>query len=305
MGRKGVLVVGSANMDLVVTAGSFPEAGETVFGSSFGMFPGGKGANQAVACAKLGGKVTFIGKMGHDVFRERLTRSMRHDGVLVNGVAVDAKAPTGIALITVDIAGQNKIVVVSGSNMLLRPADIEERRAAFNNIRVLLLQLEIPIATVRKAAMLAREKGVTVILNPAPARRLPRTLLGLVDYLTPNQTELHQLSGLPVNSTASIASAARSLLAAGVKHVIVTLGRQGSLLVDRDCVKLFPAYDVKAVDTTAAGDAFSGALAFGLASGRSYLDAIPFANAVAALCVTRVGAQGSMPTMKELQSFID
>ncbi len=302
--RNGILVVGSANMDMVVKTRRFPDPGETVFGGEFGMFPGGKGANQAVCCAKLGGKVTFLGKMGTDVLGEKLARSMRKDGVRLGHLKIDPKESTGIALITVDGRGQNEIVVVSGSNMNLLPADIDRENSVFREIGVVLLQLEIPLPTVMRAVRLAQERGVTVILNPAPARRLPAALLRMVDYLTPNETELEQLSGMKCSGNGDIHRAASTLLRAGVRNVLVTLGAKGCLLVNCEGPKFFPSHRVKPVDTTAAGDAFNGALAFSLAAGKGLEEAIPFANAVAAFSVTRMGAQCSMPTRREIRDFL-
>ena len=304
MAREGVLVVGSANMDMVVSTSRFPRPGETVLGRSFAMFPGGKGANQAVACAKLGGNVTFIGRMGKDVFRDRLFASMRGDGVKLRRVTIDPSLPTGIAVITVDSTGQNQIMVASGSNMALLPADIDRHKAAFGEARVLLVQLETPLPAVQRAVALAKQKKLTVILNPAPARRLPKSLLNMVDYLTPNENELSVLSGLPVSGLASAERAARKLMAGGVSSVIVTLGAKGCMAVTARGSRIFPSYKVHAVDTTAAGDAFNGALAFGLAAGLSLEAAVPFANGVAALSVTKMGAQSSMPGMKEVRTFM-
>lgn len=304
MVRKGILVVGSANMDMVVKTRRFPGPGETVFGGEFGMFPGGKGANQAVCCAKLGGNVTFLGKMGKDVLGEKLARSMRKDGVRLGRLKIDPKEPTGIALITVDGRGQNEIVVVSGSNMKLLPADIDREKSVFRRIGVVLLQLETPLPTVARTVHLAREGGVTVILNPAPARHLPAALLRMVDYLTPNETELEQLSGVKCSGNGNIHSAASTLLRAGVKNVLVTLGAKGCLLVNGEGPRFFPSHRVQPVDTTAAGDAFNGALAFSLAVGTALEEAIPFANAVAAFSVTRMGAQSSMPTRREIRNFL-
>lgn len=304
MVREGVLVVGSANMDMVVSTARFPRPGETVLGRSFAMFPGGKGANQAVACAKLGGNVSFIGRMGKDVFRDRLLASMRRDGVRLRRVTIDPALPTGIALITVDGTGQNQIIVASGSNMALLPADIDRHRAAFDGARVLLVQLETPLPAVQRAVVLAKRRKLAVILNPAPARRLPKSLLRMVDYLTPNESELSVLTGLQVDGISSAERAARRLLAGGVKSVIVTLGAKGCMTVAPEGSRIFPSYRVKPVDTTAAGDAFNGALAFGLAAGLSLEAAVPFANGVAALSVTRMGAQSSMPTMKEVRDFL-
>jgi ribokinase len=303
MRNDAILVVGSANMDLVVKAHRFPVPGETMLGGAFGMFPGGKGANQAVACAKLGGNVSFLGNLGRDVFGDKLKKGMHDDGVNVARVRRDPLHPTGIALITVDADGQNEIIVASGSNMTLRPADMDRDRSLFTAIRVLLLQLEIPVETVVRAARIAHAQGAEVILNPAPARSLPYSLLRLVDFLTPNETELGQLTDTRISGKASIREAARKLLRIGVRNVLVTMGSNGCLLVNDEVCKPFPARRVKAVDTTAAGDAFNGALAVSLARGETLEEAIPFASDVAACSVTRMGAQSSMPTMREVKRF--
>lgn len=290
-------------MDMVVSCNQFPRPGETILAGDFGMFPGGKGANQAVAAAKLGGDVYFLCKMGQDVFRENLMKSLRQDGVRLDYVLTDAEAPTGIALITVNCDGQNQIVVVSGSNMKLAPDDVRDHRDVFGRVGVLLLQLEIPVDTIEAAVGLAQAQGATVILNPAPARALPDTLLRQVDFLTPNESEAELLTGVAVHDEASAARAGRQLLARGVGHVLVTLGERGVLLVTPEGERHFPAHVVQAVDTTAAGDAFNGALACALAEGRALDEAIAFANTVAAFSVTRRGAQPSMPTPEELASF--
>lgn len=300
MSRNAILVIGSANMDLVVSTQRFPQPGETLFGNKFGMYPGGKGANQAVAAAKLGGEVYFLGKMGNDLFRERLCVGMRNDGVQLDHLLIDPNESTGMALITVDSNGQNEIVVVSGSNMNLSPADIVSKRALFAVAKIVLLQLEIPLDTVTQSARLAKEHGATVILNPAPARELPQELLRLVDYLTPNETEAELLTKQAVHDQTSAQTAAMKLLAQGVKNVILTLGEKGALLVNHEKAELFPAKKVQAVDTTAAGDAFNGALAFSLANDKTVEEAIRFANTVAAYSATKMGAQSSMPTMKDV-----
>jgi ribokinase len=298
---RRILVVGSANMDMVVTTRRFPMPGETVFGGSFGMVPGGKGANQAVSAAKLGGRVTFVGRMGKDLFRENLSASMRRDGVEMKKVIVDPKEPTGTALITVDGSGQNEIVVVSGSNMRLSSADIFRKRGLFRRFSILLIQLEVPVPTVAMAALLAQKSDTTVILNPAPARPLPKSLLRKIDYLTPNETELRQLTGVSGSGRHSAVLAARKLLGQGVGNIVVTLGARGAMLVNGDGVHSFPAMRVTSVDSTGAGDAFNGAFAFALAAGRHLHEAIQFANRVAGFSVTRMGAQSSMPRMRDLK----
>ncbi|NUQ41778.1 MAG: ribokinase [Calditrichaceae bacterium] len=302
--REGVLVIGSANMDMAVYTERFPAPGETVLGKQFAMFPGGKGTNQAVCCAKLGSRTLFIGKMGNDLFRERLCGSMERNGVNLEHLLIDPDEPTGVALITVDGRGQNQIVVASGSNMKLSPADIEEKRALFSAVKIVLAQLESPLETVMAAARLANENGCIFILNPAPAAPLPLELLQQVDFLTPNETELEMISGMAAADPESAAKAARSLLNRGIGHVIVTLGERGALLVDQSMEKLFPARKVAVVDSTAAGDAFNGALAHSLASGAGLNEAIEFANAVGSFSVTRKGAQSAMPSPEEIDAFI-
>jgi ribokinase len=303
MKRQACIVVGSANMDLVATTDRFPLPGETILGNTFTAIPGGKGANQAVCVAKLGGRVHFVGKMGKDRFRDQLWKSMSSDGVLLRHTMTDPAVSTGIALITVDRTGQNEIVVISGSNMRLTPRDVNEHRSVFARGGVLLLQLEIPLRTVSRAAAIARQYGLRVILNPAPARILPDSLLRRVDCLTPNETEAGILTGVAVTSLKTAEQAARQLLARGVGAVVVTLGSRGSLLVSRRGTCLYPAKKVRAVDTTAAGDAFNGALAYALTKGKGMEEAIPFANDVATLSVTRFGAQRSMPTLADVHSF--
>lgn len=302
---RSVLVVGSANMDMVVSTSRFPKPGETVMARDFGMYPGGKGANQAVACAKLGGDVTFLGKVGRDMFRDRLLKSLDAEGVDASNVLVDEHAPTGIALITVDRTGQNEIVVVSGSNMKLTPDEVSRRKKLFERAGVVMLQLEIPIETVMMAARLAKAAGARVILNPAPApsAELPDELLRTVDYITPNESEAEMLTGNMATDGAASIDAARCLIERGVGDVLLTLGERGVVHVTVDGATAYPAYEVDVVDTTAAGDAFNGAFAYAVSRGQSIEDAVPFANAVAACCVTRRGAQTSMPSLENVERF--
>lgn len=304
MKQKSVLVIGSANMDMVVVTDAFPQPGETVFGRQFAMFPGGKGANQAVCAAKLGGEIQFIGKMGADLFRDRLVGSMQNDGVRLDHLLIDPDTPTGIALITVDNSGENEIVVVSGSNMRLQPADLEADQTAFADAGVVLAQLEVPVDTVIRAAKLARAAGALFILNPAPAQALPDELFPLLDFLTPNRLELATLSGTPTSSgLEETIQAARFLLERGAKNVIVTLGASGCIWVTPGGSQVFPSRQVHALDTTAAGDAFNGALALALCRGQDVAGAIGFAVDVAAFSVTRMGAQSSMPSADELEGW--
>jgi ribokinase len=304
MKNNRILVVGSANMDLVVGVRDFPHPGETIFGKKFSMFPGGKGANQAVACARLGSRVVFLGKMGRDLFGEKLRQSMLLDKVDLRHCLLDRHAPTGIALIAVNTSGENEIVVVSGSNMALSPSDIKKHEAAFRLCSVTLLQLEIPLDTVYRAVQLGKRHHHQVILNPAPARRLPARLLRSVDLLTPNETEAEILTGIPVKSRRTAVTAARMLLSKGVKNVILTMGKKGCLLATRAGTQFFRAPTVRAVDTTAAGDAFNGALAHALAQNVALAEAVRFAVWAASCSVMRPGAQSSMPTMDEVRTFI-
>lgn len=299
-GMKRIVVVGSANMDMVATVRSFPRPGETVFGSHFGMFPGGKGANQAVCAARLGVPVDFIGKIGIDVLGEKLAGTMKRNRVNLRMLARTRQETTGTALITVDATGQNEITVVSGSNMSVRPADIRRNQSAFRRAAVVLAQLEVPLETVAEAMKLGRRYGAVTILNPAPAATLGRAILGNVDYLTPNETEAEMLSGVRVKTQSDAEKAAGRLLSLGTTNVIVTLGARGCILINREGCRRFPVKRVKAVDTTAAGDAFNGALAVGIAHGLAIPAAITLASRVAAYSVTKMGAIPSMPRLKDV-----
>jgi len=298
--KEGVLVVGSANMDLVVNCSRFPLPGETIFGNKFQMFPGGKGANQAVSCAKLGMKTSFIGKMGEDELGRRLSQTMKDDGVDLGDLFYDPSEHTGTALITVDSEGQNQIIVISGSNMKLTPADVRTKKNNFSRVKIVLTQLEIPIDTVIETARLSKENDAIFILNPAPAAEIPEEIYPLIDYLTPNETELQMLSNIMVTDTISAERAAKTLLEKGVQNIIITLGAKGALLVNKYRTELFSTQKVTVVDTTAAGDAFNGALAYSLAKDREISEAIYFANKVASISVTRMGAQSSMPKLTEI-----
>lgn len=303
MNKQGVLVIGSSNLDLVVTAKRFPKPGETIFGKKFEMFPGGKGANQAVCAARLGCKTTFIGKMGNDEFHEKLSSTLIEAGVDINNLFIDEKEHTGTALITVDESGQNQIIVISGSNMKLSPHDIVSKSDLFFTTSVVLTQLEIPIDTVVQSAKLTRQNNAIFILNPAPAASLPESIFPLIDFITPNENELELLSGVTTSDDSSIKLAAEKLLKKGIKNVIVTLGSRGSMLINDSTAKHFPANKVKVVDSTAAGDAFNGAFASSISEGHSIEEAIEFANKVASIAVTRMGAQSSMPYLSEIKDL--
>ncbi len=294
-----IVVVGSINMDLVVHTERHPQPGETVLGSRFQTFPGGKGANQAVAAARAGGRVKMIGRIGDDAFSERLEAGLVENGVDTTCVLHTPGAASGVALITLDSEGQNTIVVAAGANSLLTPQDIREFSPVFEGASVLVLQLEIPLETVAKAMALAKFHGVKVILNPAPAQGLPGSLLAQVDYLIPNQFELALLTGMQVISLA--ADAVQSL---GTGAVIVTLGGNGVVVHRGSETFQIASHPVPVVDTVAAGDAFVGAFAVAISEGRSLREAAERGNAAGAISVTRAGAQPSLPTREEIDAFL-
>jgi ribokinase len=295
-----VLVVGSSNTDLIVRVPRLPAPGETVLGSDLATAAGGKGANQAVAAARLGARVTFVARVGADAYGRAALAQFQREGLDTRFVTTDSEAPSGAALIVVGPNGQNQIAVAPGANLRLTPADVEAARPAFEQGRVLLLQLESPVETVLAAARLGRAHGLTVILNPAPAQALPDELYSLSDVLTPNEREAGQLTG-----EQSPEDAASVLLDRGAGSVIVTLGEAGALLATREALHRVPGFPVAAVDATAAGDAFNGALAVALARGEPLPAAVRRAHAAAAIAVTRQGAQPSLPTAEEVDSFLE
>jgi len=299
-----VAVVGSLNMDLVARAARIPQPGETVIGGEFRNVPGGKGANQAVAAARLGAQVSMVGRVGRDAFAGPLLDSLAADGIDHTFVIQDPHAATGVALIVVDDAGENSIVVASGANMRLSPTDVDAAETAIAGADALLLQLESPLETVTRAAELARAHGVTVILNPAPARPLPVELLALVNVLIPNESETALLTGMPVGDQAEAEAAAGALRTMGVGTVILTLGQRGALLAREGETVMCPAFDVTPVDTTAAGDAFVGGFAVALAEGRTLSEATRWGNGAGALATTKLGAQPSLPARQELETLL-
>jgi|SRR5690554_1088111 len=303
MKRNGVLVIGSANMDLVLSVKKFPQPGETIFGERFEMFPGGKGANQAVCSSKLGARTIFIGKIGNDEFGKNLSENFKREGVNINHILIDEASNTGTALITVDEEGENQIIVISGSNMKITPYDIKKEKEIFKEVKVVIVQLEIPVETVLEAARLAKENDCIFILNPAPAKELPEELISLTDYLTPNETELELLSGVDVDDDKSIEAAAKVLLNKGVKNIIVTLGSKGACLINKEKKELFPAIKVKVVDSTGAGDAFNGALAYALSNNEEIENAVKLAVSVASFSVTKMGAQSSLPALNDINFY--
>jgi ribokinase len=301
---KRVLVVGSSNTDMIIRVPRIPRPGETILGVEFTMAGGGKGANQAVAAARAGGRVTLVARVGDDVFGERALAGFKADGIDTRFVLRTSGAASGVALIDVDDRGENSISVASGANALLSAADVENAAEAFAAADIVLVQLESPIETVEAAVRKAGEKGVPVILNPAPARPLDGDLLSLVSVLTPNESEAELLSGIAVRDADGVQRAAARLRARGAASVVVTLGERGAYASSPEFEGLVPAFKVDPVDTTAAGDVFNGALAVALAEKRTLRDALRFAQAAAAISVTRPGAQPSAPTRPEIEKII-
>jgi ribokinase len=301
-----ITIVGSLNMDLVIRSPHIPQPGETIIGSDFQTIPGGKGANQAVAAARLGGQVNMVGRVGEDTFADALLDNLKSSGVDTGFVRRDSNSPTGVALIVVDDAGENVIVVASGANMQVTETDVAAAEQAISSSDVLLLQLEVPLRVVTRAAQIARANGVSVILNPAPARKLPSELLQLVDVLVPNESETELLTGIEISSQAEYANAARLLLRTGVNSLVITLGRRGSLLASSsNDLESIAAFKIKPVDTTAAGDAFLGGLAVTIGEGGSLQEAVRMGNAAGALAAMRFGAQTSLPSRSEVLQLID
>lgn len=291
-------------MDLVVKAPRIPRVGETVSGGTFGMFPGGKGANQAVAAARLGAQVAMVGVVGDDAFGRQLLEGLRREGIDATRVRTEAGVATGIASISVDGAGHNSIVVASGANLRVTEADVEGGRDVISGSQVVLLQLEIPIDCVTAAARLGHAGGALVCLDPAPAAPVPDSLYALADVIDPNEVEAQALTGVEIHSTADAERAAEALYARGPRTVVVKLGEKGSFYLSAEGRGHIPAAPVKAVDTTAAGDAFAAALGVALGEGRALREAVTFATWAAGLKVTRMGAQPSMPRRAEVEEVM-
>ena len=298
-----IIVIGSSNTDMVIKSAHLPAPGETILGGEFFMNPGGKGANQAVAAAKLGGEVVFVAKVGDDIFGQEAVQGFKNEGIDTDYIVVDPRNPSGVATIMVDDQGENCIAVASGANGTLSPADIDKALARIDAADVLLMQLETPIPTIDYAASAGSEKWKTVILNPAPAQALSDDLLAKLDVITPNETEAEILTGIKVENTTDAEKAALALREKGVGTVIITLGSQGAFVVADSFTGMVPVRKVNAVDTTAAGDTFNGALAVGMAKGLPIEAAVEFANKAASVSVTRLGAQASAPRLEELEGL--
>lgn len=299
-----ILVIGSSNMDLVVQVPRCPAAGETLFGSSFTTNYGGKGANQAVAVARIGSEVTFMTKLGNDTFGQQMRQHFSEEGMDLTHILTDAESPTGTALITVEDKGENRIIVVPGANARLTENDAESLSAEINSCRFVLTQLEIPLPTVLHIAEMTSAAGKQLILNPAPARPLPDSLLQKVFLITPNETEAEILTGIRVSDVESARRAALWFREKGVQQIVITMGSQGAFVFTDDFQGMVPAYKVKAIDTTAAGDVFNGALTVALSEGKTTADAARFGCAASALAVMRPGAQSSIPTRTEIDAFL-
>lgn len=299
MNSKKILILGSSNTDMTIKSAVLPVPGQTVTDGLFYMGPGGKGANQAVAAARLGGDAKLVCKVGKDIFGDNAVNHYRKEGLDVSGV-LRSDLPSGIALINVDAKGENCIAVAPGANTDITEAEIEGIADEIRAAGILLLQLEIPLPAVMRAARIAHEAGVKVVLNPAPYRPLPDEIFRYVDLFIPNETELAAFSGMPVESQETALAAAHAMVEKGVKEIIVTLGSKGSLITDGVSVRPVPSFKVQAVDTTAAGDTYCGALCVALSEGKPLEEAALFASKASSLSVTKAGAQASMPYRKEI-----
>ena len=303
MEKNRILVIGSSNTDMTVRSATLPKPGETVLGGDFRMGPGGKGANQAVAARLLGGEVTFVCKLGRDMFGEGASKHYESCGLDTSKILWSDK-PSGVALITVDSKAENSIVVASGANADMTVTDIDSVADIIKSSGILLLQLEIPMDAVVHAAEIAYNAGVQVVLNPAPAAVLPAELLKCVSILIPNETEASAISGIDINNFETAAAAAERLKGMGVREVIITMGSRGSVVCDGDCT-FVPAVKVNAVDTTAAGDTFCGGVCVALSEGKDLLAAVKFATAASSIAVQRPGAQDSIPNRCEVDKLLN
>ena len=299
-----LIVLGSVNADHVLQVPSFPRPGETLHGRNYQVIPGGKGANQAVAAARLHADIGFIACVGDDSFGQNIRQAFAEDGMDISAVHMMANTPTGIAMIQVSDCGENSICIAAEANDALSAEIVEQHSAKIEQAQYLLMQLETPLAGIELAASIAKAQATRVVLNPAPARSLPDALLAMVDIITPNETEAEVLTGVAVTDADSAAKAAQVLHDKGIATVMITLGSKGVYLSQQGTGKIIPGFKVKATDTTAAGDTFNGAFVTGLLEGKAIDDAVVFAHGAAAISVTRFGAQTSIPSRDEVEQFI-
>lgn len=299
-----IVVIGSFMMDLVVTTSRAPMNGETIIGNSFNRYPGGKGANQAVTASRLGGNTTFIGKVGSDLFGKEAINTLSREKVNIDNLLIDDENPTGIGSVTLEESGNNRIIIVPGANLTYTIENLQSVKSIIKNAEVIILQLEINLQVVEKAIQYANHCNVPVILNPAPACALSNELLSKVTYLTPNESEAGILTNTSIKTLKDATKAANILIEKGVKNVIMTLGNQGALIVNKEETIHVPGYFAKQVDTVAAGDSFNGALAIGISKKKPLKEIVQYANAVGALTITKNGAIPSLPTKEEVDRFI-
>ncbi|MGI9532405.1 ribokinase [Lutimonas sp.] len=302
--KKKIVVVGSCNTDLVIRTSSFPKPGETVMGSDFNIFAGGKGANQAVAASRLGADVVFVTRVGDDSFGNTAIQGFKKEGMLTDYVFKDTSHPSGVATITLNESGENSIIVAPGANNALTKENVASIKEELRGSEILLVQLEVPLPSVLHAIELAHSLHKKVILNPAPACELPKEVYGKINVITPNETEAFLLTGVDVVDESSASRAAAKFLGWGVKHVVITMGEKGVFFKDAADAYLMPAIKTNVQDTTAAGDIFNGALAVGLAEGESWSTALKFANIAASIGVSRLGAQASIPFREEVLKYL-
>lgn len=300
----GILVIGSFMMDLVVNTPRVPENGETIIGTNFFRSPGGKGANQAVSASKLGGNVRMVGKVGDDSYGDEFIQVLKDHKINTDYILKDANHSTGVGSVTIDELGDNRIVVVPGANLAYTLEDLKTVESLIKRAKILILQLEMNIDIIEQAVTIAHENKVPIILNPAPAQVLSDDLLSKVTYLTPNETEAELLTGVNIRTSNDAVKAAEVLIGKGVENVILTLGDQGALIVNKSESHYVSGYRVKAIDSVAAGDSFNGALAIGILENKELTKVIKFANAVGALTVTKKGAISSLPTIEEVNDFM-